>query len=181
MSEIISKEDLHNKLAEEIIEGKIFVYPTDTVYGIGCNAIIPSQVERIRGIKGRDERPFSVIAPSEEWIINHFKTNIDFIRKYLPGRYTLILEKNDESYLQHVSSEKTLGIRIPEHPFIGIVRKAGIPFITTSANISGKLPASEIKDIPKIILNTVDLVIDGGKLHGTPSTLVFPNGTKKER
>jgi L-threonylcarbamoyladenylate synthase len=177
----MSKQELQNKLSKEIIEGKIFVYPTDTVYGIGCNALIPDAVEKIREIKGRDNKPFSVIAPSEEWVLNHFNTNLEFISQYLPGKYTLILEKKDSSYLQHLSAEKTIGIRIPKHPFTEVIKRAGAPFITTSANISGKPPASEIRDIPQTILNRVDLVIDGGKLDGTPSTLIFPDGTRKER
>ena len=67
---------------------------------------------------------------------------------------------------------KTLGIRMPDHPFTNLIKKSGVPFITTSVNYSGKKPARNIKDIPRRILNKVDIVLDNGFLHNYPSTLI---------
>ena len=68
---ILTKEEFEqNKvvLMEDIWQGKIFLHPTDTIYGIGCNALLLEAVKKVREIKQRYEAPFSVIAPSREWI-----------------------------------------------------------------------------------------------------------------
>ena len=159
-------------LKQEILRGKIFIYPTDTIYGIGCNALDEKAVEKIRLIKKRDAKPFSVIAPSFAWIGENCIVDFD-LRKYLPGPYTLILKKKKPSFLSWVSDKETLGIRIPNYPFTRKIQKANVPFITTSVNFSGKKPASSMDEIPKEILNKVDYVINEGKLSGKPSTLII--------
>ncbi len=182
IKDIRISEHLQHVLIRRIVDGSIFIYPTDTVYGIGCNALIPEAVERIKRIKERiNDKPFSVIAPSLQWILDHFKTGREFIKQYLPGKYTLILEKRDEHFLQQACREKTLGVRIPKHYFSSLIRKAGVPFITTSANISGKPPASSLKEIDKGIMEQADFIIDGGKLLGVPSTLIFADGREPTR
>ncbi len=152
---------------------KIFIYPTDTIYGIGCNAEVKELVGKVREIKGRDSNPFSVIAPSKEWILENFKVDQELIDKYLPGPYTLILEKKDSGFLNWVSDKNTLGVRIPDHPFTSELQKSGKPIITTSVNFSGKPFAKEISEVPEEILKEVDSVFDIGRLSGNPSTLVI--------
>ena len=98
------------KLLAMIKSGAIFIYPTDTVYGIGCNAENENSVSRIKLIKAREkEKPLSVIAPSKQWIKENLNTEKIDINKYLPGPYTLVLWKKDKSFLAHVSSSDTLG------------------------------------------------------------------------
>lgn len=158
---------------DKIKGGKIFIYPTDTIYGIGCDATNVSAVERIKKIKGRDkDKPLSVIAPSIRWIEENLVVDCD-LKKYLPGPYTIILKKIDKNFLSHVSSGETLGVRIPSAKFTRDVQKAGVPFITTSVNLSGEPFAVSMKDIKEEIWKAVDLVIDVGELDGRPSTLVI--------
>lgn len=159
-------------LQQAILQGKIFIYPTDTVYGIGCDALNKDAVEKIRQIKKRDQKPFSVIAPSVEWIKENCIVDYD-LKKYLPGAYTLILKKKNKSFLNWVSSAETLGVRMPNHSFAEKIQKINIPFITTSVNFSGEKPASDIKEVPQEILKAVDIIIDGGKLKRRPSTLII--------
>ena len=191
-------------------EGKIFIYPTDTIYGLGCNALDVCAVERIKKIKGRDkDKPMSVIAPSLEWInencvvpclassqfdfrdiikpahlpkiakikLNNSHPNNKFsnsyLKKYLPGPYTLILKKKNQNFLKHVASGDSLGVRIPNCDFTFKIQESGVPFITTSVNLSGEKPANNIGEISKEILNNVDFVIDEGELSGKPSILVI--------
>lgn len=158
---------------EKILAGKVFIYPTDTVYGLGCDAGNVGAVERIKKIKGRDkDKPMSVIAPSFDWIRKNLVVDVE-LRDYLPGAYTIILKKKDNDFLKHVSSGDSLGVRIPDCDFTKEVQKAGVAFITTSVNLSGEKPASKICDIDKRILDKVDEVIDGGELSGSPSKLVI--------
>jgi len=166
-------------LEKEILKGKIFIYPTDTVYGLGCNALNKKSVEKIKNIKGRDRnKSLSIIVPSLDWIREHCIVNVD-LEKYLPGPYTLILKKKDKNFLKWISPNECLGVRIPKSDFCDKIRKTKVPFVTTSANLSGKKPASCIKDIPKKILNQVDFIIDGGKLKGKPSILIIDGKESK--
>ena len=174
MPEIISFKDIKKKeLVNRIKQGDIFIYPTDTVYGLGCNALKQGSVQIIREIKKRDDRPLSVIAPNKQWITRNFEVlNKNFIAK-LPGPYTYILTVKKRAVARNVSpGVKTLGIRIPDHKFMDIIKKSGVPVISTSVNFAGGKEAREINQIPKKILNSVNFVIDAGYLHNYPSTLI---------
>ena len=77
-------------LKRQILEGKIFIYPTDTVYGLGCNAFDEISVNKIKRIKKREDmKHFSVIAPSKEWILNNFEVEELFKVVFLPEGITI--------------------------------------------------------------------------------------------
>ncbi len=157
---------------KSILSGKIFIYPTDTIYGLGCNAEDEQAVEKIKQIKTRDrDKPLSIIAPSKEWIKQNCIVEVE-LDKYLPGPYTLILKKKNPNFLNQVSPTEYIGIRIPACSFSNQVKQAKVPFITTSVNLSGEAFVTSIKEIPKQILEKADIVIDEGKLNGRPSTLI---------
>ncbi len=166
-------------IINEIKSNKIFIYPTDTIYGIGCNAENKEAVEKIKQIKQRDNKPLSIIAPNLEWIHKHLIVDCD-LNKYLPGPYTIILKKKDFSFLSYVSSTDSLGIRIPNNPFTKIIQKSNLPFITTSVNLSGEPFLTKISDLKPKIKNQVDHIIDIGELNGRPSTLII-NGREINR
>jgi L-threonylcarbamoyladenylate synthase len=173
---------MDENLIKKIKNGEVFIYPTDSVYGLGCNAFNLEGVKRIKTIKERDaDKPMSVIAPNVDWILENLEVNRGEIEKYLPGRFTLILKKKDKRFLNHVSSGSGLGVRIPDHEFVKNVEKAGVPFITTSVNLSGERPAVELSDIDNGILEKVDEVVDGGKLFGKPSSLVIDGKVVERR
>jgi L-threonylcarbamoyladenylate synthase len=159
--------------AKKILEGKIFIYPTDTIYGLGCDATNVGSVEKIKEMKGRDkDKPLSVIAPSFGWIEENLIVDCD-IRKYLPGQYTIILKKKNPNFFKHVSSGDSLGVRIPNCDFTREVQSAGVPFITTSVNSAGDPFAVSIEDVKEKIKFNVDVIVDVGELNGRPSTLVI--------
>ncbi len=156
---------------------KIVIYPTDTVYGIGCDATNETLVDKIFQIKKRHEsKPMSVIAPSFEWIWENFivdKKIKEIVRRYLPGPYTIILKKKKRPFLEKVTAHReSAGIRIPAHPIYELIKLASVPFVTTSANISGRKHASTVEEIDKEVKEKADLIIDGGKLRGKASTLI---------
>lgn len=158
----------------EAIRAKILIYPTDTVYGIGCNAEKETLVEKIFAIKGRDKKkPMSVIAPNKEWILEHCIVSREILDKYLPGKYTLLVKKKNQKFLNLATAGSgTIGIRIPAHRVSKLVEKAKVPFITTSANISGERAAKSILEVPNEVIESADIVIDDGELSGVPSTII---------
>lgn len=167
------------QLKHEIQAGKIFIYPTDTIYGLGCNALDEKAIKKIREIKHRENKPLSIIAPSINWIHQNLVVDVE-LEKYLPGPYTVLLKKKDPKFLRWVSENDKIGVRIPKSKFCDKIRKIGVPFITTSVNLSGEKPANLISEISEEIINAVDYVIDEGKLSGKPSTLII-NGKEITR
>lgn len=159
---------------------QIFIYLTDTIYGIGCDATNKRLVNKIRKIKRRDTKPFSVIAPSKKWILNNFEVDVKLINKYLPGPYTLLLKKKNLNFLKVASDNEFVGIRIPDCSFTKKLQKTGKPIVTTSVNISDEPFATQISKVNKSILKQVDQIFDVGKLNGKPSTLVI-NGKEIKR
>jgi len=173
---------MKKQIIKLIKSGAIFIYPTDTVYGLGCNALNKKSVERIKEIKARDKnKPLSLIAPSKAWIFKNLIVKKSLVNKYLPGKYTLILKKKNPNFLSYVSKTNTLGIRIPKHNFTKLIQKANVPFVTTSVNLSGEKPASDLNEISKNIIEKVDIIINSGKLSGKPSTIILENGKKLKR
>jgi len=167
------------ELITKIKQGKLFIYPIDTIYGIGCDATNIASVNKIKTIKLRDNKPFSIIAPSMKWIKDNCIVDVE-LEKYLPGSYTIILKKKNPAFLSWVSNTDSLGIRIPNNEFCKKIQKSGLPFITTSVNLSGEPFAKSIKEIKQEIKNKVDVIIDVGELSGNPSTLII-NGEQVQR
>jgi L-threonylcarbamoyladenylate synthase len=168
------------EIIREIKKGSLFVYGTDTVYGLGCNAYKSGSVLRIRKLK-KSKKPFSVIAPSKKWIFENLKVRHRSFLKKLPGKYTLIFEKRERRFLNSCSGTGKLGVRIPDHEFTKIIRKAGVPFVTTSANISGRKPIRRISEIPKPLERGIDFAVDSGVLDRPPSRIFDLSGKKAKR
>ncbi len=164
----------------ESLKKKVIIYPTDTVYGIGCNAENEMLIERVFLAKGRDrKKPLSVIAPDKNWILKHCVVSREIVDKYLPGKYTLLVKKKDHDFLAFATAgSDIIGVRIPAHRISELVERARIPFITTSANRSGEHAPKSLSEIPKELKDAADLIIDGGELPGVPSTIV--DCTKEE-
>ena len=191
--EILTKAELRLRYAEiagRIRNGAVFIYPTDTIYGIGCDALDKNAVEKIRKLKERPTNPFSIIAPSKEWIIENCiitKEAKDLLNK-LPGPYTFILKlKNKNAVAKNVneninSDQKTIGVRIPNHWFSDVVSELGLPIVTTSANRSGQPFMTSLEDLDQTIKDGVDFIIYEGEKKGRPSKVVnFVESKVKER
>ncbi len=171
------------KLAKAVREGGILVYPTDTIYGIGCNAEKTKSVEKIVRAKGRDpEKPFSVIAPSIQWIAENTvitSSNLKFVSSLFPGPYTVVLKARVKiPYV--VSKEGKMGVRIPKNEFCDFIRSQGFPFVTTSVNLSNEQPVYSVKDIPERIKQITDYAIDAGEIRGGGSRVFDISGGELE-
>jgi L-threonylcarbamoyladenylate synthase len=163
-------ESNREKIIPAIREGKIFIYPTDTIYGLGCNALLSESVMRLREIKNRDTKPFSIIAPSKEWILENCKLEIENLNKYLPGPYTLFLNRSQKCVAEEVNAtDNTLGVRIPDHWFTKIIEEAGVPFVTTSVNISGEPHMEKLEDLKEETKEAADYIVYEGEKRGQSS------------
>jgi L-threonylcarbamoyladenylate synthase len=168
--------NVHRKAILKELKKSVFVYPTDTIYGVGCNANEEKMVSKIRKLKG-SAHPFSVIVPNKEWIYNNCEVTEEaeeWIRK-LPGPYTLIMRlKNPKAVAKNVYNNvnMTLGIRIPNHWFANIVNELRFPIVTTAANLNGNDFMTSLSDLDPLIRNNVDYVFYEGEKRGSPSTIV---------
>ena len=172
-----------NSIIESITMDAVFIYPTDTIYGIGCNAQNPRAVRKVRKLKARASNPFSVIAPSADWIRENFivtKEAEEWLEK-LPGPYTLILKiKKKSCVAKDVNSGlNTLGIRIPNHWISKLVAEAGIPIVTTSVNKSNEDYMASLEDLDNSIKSGIKFVLYEGRKEGKPSKLVDLTGNVK--
>ena len=171
---IINQKEVF-KHKESILKGAIFIYPTDTIYGIGCNALIKESVDKIRQIKERGNIPFSIIAPSKEWIYQNCTIDEqakEWIEK-LPGPYTLILKSKNKHLSENVSPGlSTVGVRIPKHWISKFVNELGIPIITTSVIKHTKGNMTSLKDLDPDIKTSVELILYEGAIKGKPSTII---------
>lgn len=177
--EIISKQQfLGNKARylRKIVSGAVFIYPTDTIYGIGCDATNPAAVARIRKIKHRSSNPFSVAVPSEEWIYDNCIVSREAKQwlQRLPGPYTLLLKlKNKKAVAASVNpNTQILGIRIPKNWFAKVVSELDMPIVSTSANITSKSNMTSMKNLNPDVAKKVDFIIYEGKKEGRPSSIV---------
>ncbi len=176
--EIITKEDFlleRRKYLKLIGQGAVFIHPTDTIYGIGCDATDEKAVQRVRSIKRRPEMPFSVIAPSKKWILGNCEVSYEgekWLGK-LPGPYTLIFRLKNKPIASGVTSgSNTLGVRMPKHWFTKVVAELGFPVVSTSANITSQQYMTSVEDLDKSIRQKVDFIIYEGKKEVRPSTIV---------
>ncbi|MFA6327976.1 MAG: L-threonylcarbamoyladenylate synthase [Candidatus Micrarchaeia archaeon] len=148
-----------------ISAGGIVVYPTDTLYGIGCDATNAEAVKRLRALKKRDAaKPLSMLLPdfaALSRLCNLTSAQEKIVQELLPGPYTFILPLKQRL---PVSETLEVGVRVPEHAFMRAVSKSlGIPIVTTSANLSGEKEAAEPSGVARAIAEGADLFIENGK------------------
>ncbi|GAB4266942.1 MAG: L-threonylcarbamoyladenylate synthase [Deferrisomatales bacterium] len=155
----------------------VIVYPTDTVYGLGCDITSRRAVERIVRIKGRDpKKPMSFVCSDLSDIsryarISNFAYRI--LKRFLPGPYTFVLEGSREVPKVLLTRQKTVGIRIPDHPVaLALVTELGRPILSTSANPSGSEPINDPAEIERVLGKQIDLILDCGALPRVPSTVI---------
>ncbi len=170
--DLLGNESLQKEFLDIVRKGSIFIHPTDTVYGLGCNIDFPESIKKIYQLKQREEsKPLSIVAPSKEWIYQNFNVsdaNRGFIERLLPGPYTVVL-KLKTKFPSVVVKDNAIGIRIPKNPVTDLIRKAGIAFTTTSLNIAEQEVVTRLDAVPKSITDGVEIAIDAGQLKSHPS------------
>lgn len=177
------------KIVDILQDGGIIIYPTDTVYGMGCditNAKAVEKVARLKDIK-IEKSNFSFICSDFSHLSLYTKpinnSVFKLIRKNLPGPFTFILEANNNVPKYFKGKKKTVGIRIPNNNIIrDIVAELGNPIMSTSIHDEDEI--LEYTTDPELIYekykDVVDIVIDGGYGELTPSTIVDCTGSELE-
>jgi len=170
-----------DKAVKILRAGGVIIYPTDTVYGIGCDIFNKEAVERVARIKGVDasKNNFSFICNDlsqiAEYVRNIPTPLFKVMKKTLPGPYTYILKSNNKVPKIIDSKKKTVGIRIPDHPIpCMIVEHLGNPIVTTSIHDEDEIIeySTDPEHIYEKFSKLVDVIIDGGPGNNIASTVV---------
>jgi len=162
---------LINRVSEVLERGGLIAYPTDTFYGIGCDLYNKKGIQLIYRLKNRPlKKPFSIVCDSLKEISRYsivsnyaYKT----MKRLLPGPYTFVLEGTKLVPKIMLTKRKTVGIRVPDNNIcLAIVQVLGRPIISTSAGYDNP------RSIKEAYEPYLDIVVDGGELYPSPSSVV---------
>jgi tRNA threonylcarbamoyl adenosine modification protein (Sua5/YciO/YrdC/YwlC family) len=168
---------LIRKAVEILKSGGVIIYPTDTVYGMGCDLFNKRGIERIYEIQHRDRRqPLSFICSDLKDISQYARVSDDaykIMRRLLPGPYTFILEASRAVPKIILPKRQTTGIRVPNNAIcMALVAEMGSPIISTSVKDEDGELLSDPRIIEERFGKRMDMIIDGGIIAATPSSVV---------
>ncbi len=180
----------HIKMVIDVLEnGGVVIFPTDTVYALGCSINKPKALDKIAQLKGikKEKANFSFLV-NDLSMLSEFTKPFDnktfrLMRKNLPGPFTFILNANSNIPKIFQSKKKTIGFRIPENNILtSIIEELGTPLVSTSIHDDDEI--LEYTTDPELIYekykDRVDLVIDGGYGDNVASTVVDCTGDEPE-
>ncbi len=167
-----AEDSIIRRAAEILREGKLIVYPTDTVYGLGADATNARAVDTLYDRKRTPRgQPVSVLvadlAMLKRWAVMGARQE-EYVRARIPGPWTFVLKPKKKLPV----SAGSVGFRIPDHWCTGIAKALGRPVTSTSANLHSSHSPRAIFEIKQSFGEKVVLYIDGGKLTGQPSQVV---------
>ncbi|HUV14492.1 MAG TPA: L-threonylcarbamoyladenylate synthase [Acidobacteriota bacterium] len=174
-----SEFEVIERAAEVVRRGGVLLYPSDTIYGLGCNPFCESAVRRILEIKKRSgEKGLLVLVPSQDWL-ERLARDVDsallgICDRFWPGPLTILLKARPELSRELTGGEGTIGIRQPANPVLQewMERIPG-PVVSTSANLSGTEVITSASELKELFGSLVDLFIQSSEpVSGTPSTVV---------
>ncbi|MFB6136378.1 MAG: L-threonylcarbamoyladenylate synthase [Halobacteriaceae archaeon] len=165
-----------DRAAAAVREGGLVVYPTETVYGLGADALDPEAVERAFEVKGRPrDRPMSLGAPDVDAALDYVEATAReerFMRAFLPGPVTVVCAKREVVPDVLTGGRDRVGIRVPDHEVALSLLERAAPVTATSANRSGHGSVRRVEDLDTGVRERVSVVLDAGETRGTESTVV---------
>lgn len=174
---------LIKRAAEIIRNGGIVVYPTDSCYALGCHIGDKGAMERIRKIRGIDDRHhLSLVCRDLSELAEYARVDnrqFRLIKAATPGSYVFILEATRElpKRLQH-PKRRTIGLRIPDHPVVNaLLAELGEPILSSTLLLPGdEIPHTDAQEIRELLEHQIDLILDGGSCGIEPSTVIDLTG-----
>ncbi|RAU81632.1 L-threonylcarbamoyladenylate synthase [Pontibacter arcticus] len=165
---------------EEIILGNVILYPTDTVWGIGCDAENSRAAQKIFKIKQRDEAKTMIVLMADVEMLKRYVKNVpDNIEDMIAAQErptTYVLSGVQNLAKEVIAEDGTVAVRIPDDEFCRrLIRQSGRPIVSTSANVSGESTASSFDEISESIKSKVDYVVNwrqDEKSEAKPSRIV---------
>jgi L-threonylcarbamoyladenylate synthase len=165
-----------DRAADALRDGKLVIYPTETVYGLGADALDPAAVERVFETKGRDRsKPVSFAVPGVDAATEYTEPTeqeLVFMRTFLPGPVTVLVDRGEAVPDVLTAGSDRVGVRVPDHEGALDLLSRAAPITSTSANVSGEPSAREVSEIDESVREAVAVVLDGGRTPGTESTVV---------
>ncbi|WP_135853320.1 L-threonylcarbamoyladenylate synthase [Halorussus salinus] len=162
--------------ADAIGRGELVVYPTETVYGLGADALDEEAIERVFEAKRRArDKPVSLAVPDVDAALEYVRATDReerFMCEFLPGPVTVLCEKREEVPDALTGGRSRVGIRVPDHEVALALLGETAPVTATSANVSGRPSATRVADLDDEIRDAAAVVVDGGETGGTGSTVV---------
>lgn len=161
--------------------GELVVFPTDTVYGVGTNGLLPAAAARLYALKGRDSaKPLPILVHSTEDARRWAEFGPEaaaLARAFWPGALTLVLEPTGEGRRLLSPGARTLAVRVPDHAVTrALIEASAVPWATTSANLSGQPAAADAESARAALGRAVGWVVDAGPAGGTASSVVDASG-----
>lgn len=165
------------EVAEVVLKGGVVVYPTDTVYGLGCDPRNPEAVRRVFEAKKRADKPMPILCSSVDVMksIGRWNGIADRLAsRFLPGPLTLLLDLKDEGLAEGLVKEGKVGLRVPNHKVARrLIELVGGALVGTSANLSGMPPPRSLDEVLSYPGPRFDVMLDCGPTPiGIPSTVV---------
>lgn len=184
--QILKTTEKNIVVASEIVRnGGLVVYPTETVYGLGCDPFNVQAVKRVFQVKGDRKKPLPILASSISHIerVAYLSENAKcFVAKFWPGPLTVVLRKKSSLPDIVTCNQDSVGVRIPNNDVaIRLIQLSNGLLVGTSANKTGKKPSQAAEEATKQIGQEVDVILDGGPASfGVSSTIVDLTSTKPE-
>ncbi len=179
---LLESADTWQRAAEIIAEGGLVVFPTDTVYGVGCDPYNVVAIEKVFEAKSRSHLKALPLLLSDISVLGHVTEGANryvhaLCERFWPGALTIVLRKATDLPDQ-LGSETTVAVRVPDHRALReFIDKCGGAIAATSANLSGQPDALDGQRAAEYLGNRVRLVVDGGRVRGgVPSTVVDCTG-----
>lgn len=165
-----------SEAAAAIDAGDLVVYPTETVYGLGGDALDPGAVERVFNAKDRPRsNPMALAVPTVEAALDYVDPDARterFMRAFLPGPVTVLGPRRAVVPSVLTGGRERVGVRVPDCDLARELLELTPPLTATSANVSGRMPVTRVSDLDSTVRRSVSAVIDGGETPGGTSTVV---------
>ncbi len=178
-----SNEEIINVAAHLIRRGEVVIFPTETVYGIGADALNPSAVRRVFELKGRPPDNPLIVHISNKEQLRALTTHVSekakaLVERFWPGPLTLVLPRSRRVPDVVTGGMDTVAVRMPDHPVaLKLIERSGRPIAAPSANISGRPSPTLVEHVVDDFYGLVDCIIDGGPTDiGVESTVVDMSG-----